>query len=282
MVNSIKTILLLGLLSALLIFFGGLIAGQNGIYLAFLLALGMNGIAYFYADKIALSAAHARLVSEGEAPQLYRIVQELAQAYQIPMPKIYVTPEIQGNAFATGRNPSHASIAVTQGLLQLLPGEEVKAVLAHELGHIKHRDILISSIAAVLASALSFIANIELYGGGFSNRRNNEGQGLVLLAAIFLPISAMLIQLAVSRQREYNADLAGAKILGTGKPLAEALLTIDQSTKVHPEVHANPAFSHLYISNPSGSIRSTFANLFSTHPPTQERVKRLLSINTNI
>lgn len=277
MESNIKTFFLLGALSFILIFFGGFIAGRSGIYIAFIFSLVIDGISYFYSDKIALMANGAKPISEGEAPLLYRIVRELSKQMNIPFPALYITPQLQANAFATGRNPQHASVAVTEGLMNLLSDDEIKAVIAHELGHVKNRDILISSIAAVLASSISFIANMGMF--GFYGNDNRDRNGILeLLGIIFIPISASLIQLAISRQREFEADRAGALIMGSGKPLANALLAISNSAMRNPMMNGNAAFSSLYIANPLGGVSGNLMRLFSTHPPVEERVKRLLSV----
>lgn len=276
--NIVKTITLLGILSVLLIIVGGMLGGEQGVYTALLFSLVMNGGMYFFSDKIALKMSGAKEVSKKDAPQLYKTVENLAKKMSIPMPKVYMTPAMQANAFATGRDPQHASIAVTAGIMDILSQEELEAVLAHELAHVKNRDILIASIAAVLASAISFLANMSFYGGFGSRDENNRGSGVFgIVLALLVPISASLIQLAISRQREFGADESGAKILGTGKPLARALLAIHDSTRKRP-LRGNPAFSSLYIDNPLGGMGGTMLNLFSTHPPVAERIKRLEAI----
>lgn len=255
--------------------------GQEGLYFALFFSLLMNGISYFFSDKIALMASGAKPLSKKQSPEIYSIVEDLSQKMQMPMPKLFITPATQANAFATGRSPNHASVAVTKGIIDLLPPEEIKAVLAHELAHVKNRDILIASVAAVLASTLTFISRMGLYGGyGGSEREegnNRSGTGLALLLAFVAPIAAMLIQFAISRQREFGADESGAKIIGDGKPLAKALIAIHDSAKRSP-LKTNPAFSSLYIGNPLGGIGGTVLALFSTHPPVEERVKRLRNI----
>lgn len=277
--NVVKTIFLLGILSVLLIAVGGLLGGRDGIYTAFFLSLTMNGAAYFFSDKLALAASGAKPVSRTQQPELYKMVEDIAKKMRIPMPKLYITPARQANAFATGRDPSHASVAVTQGIMEILSKEELKAVLAHELGHVKNGDILIASIAAVIASAISFLANMQIYGGfyGRDNEDNRAAGILGLVIALLVPIAASLIQLAISRQREFGADETGARLLGTGKPLARALVTIHDSTKKAP-LAVNAAYSSLYIDNPLGGFGGTLINLFSTHPPVAERVKRLEKI----
>lgn len=279
MQNYVKTILLLGILSVLFVSVGGLVGGREGILFAFIFSLIVNGSAYFFSDRLALAASGAKPLNRSQNPQLYQIVEELARKMKLPMPKLYIIPAKQANAFATGRNPNNASVAVTEGILDVLSKEELRGVLAHELAHVKNRDILISSIAAVLASSISFIANMGLYGGfGRSNDEENRNAGIVgLLIALLIPIAASIIQLAISRQREFGADEVGAKTIGDGKPLANALLAIHASTKKSP-MNINPAYSSLYIDNPIGGISGTLLNLFSTHPPVDERVKRLLSL----
>ncbi|MBI4084809.1 MAG: zinc metalloprotease HtpX [Candidatus Levybacteria bacterium] len=275
MSSYIKTILLLGFLSVILITFGRIIGGVSGMYSFLIIALVMNGVSYFFSDKIALMMSRAKPLSRKQAPGVYEIVENLTHKMKLPMPKLYITPDRQANAFATGRDPSHASVAVTQGIMEVLDKEELKAVLAHELSHVKNRDILIATIAAVLASAISFIGNMVLYRGfyGGSDENNRGGGMLTIFAALLVPLGASLIQLAISRQREFGADETGAETIGTGKPLADALIVIHDSTKRVPMRH-NPAFSSLYIENPFGRSRGLI-QLFSTHPPVAERVARL-------
>lgn len=278
MSNWIKTILLLGGLSVLLISIGGFLGGRDGIWLAFIISLVMNGGAFFFSDKLALAANGAKPLSEKEAPEIYKIVRELSQKMGLPMPKLYITPATQANAFATGRGPSNASVAVTQGILDVLDKVELRAVLAHELSHVKNRDILIASIAAVLASAISFLANMSFY-GGFSRRDDdNRSAGILgILLALLVPIGASIIQMAVSREREFSADESGARVIGDGDPLARALMAISNSTTKTP-LQTNPAFSSLYIANPLGGVGGAFVRLFSTHPPLEERIERLNKI----
>lgn len=271
----IKTIALLGILSVILITFGRILGGQDGMIFALVISLVMNAGAYFFSDKIALSMSGAKPLTRTQSPEVYQIVEELTNKMRMPMPKLYITPAAQANAFATGRSPSHASVAVTAGIMKTLSHDELKGVLAHELGHVKNRDILISSIAAVLASAISFLGNMALF-SGFSGGDEDEGNGnaiFAIIAAILIPIAASLIQFAISRQREFAADSTGATVMGTGKPLANALLAIHDSTRSAP-MKTNPAFSSLYIENPFGGLNK-IGNLFSTHPPVEERVKRL-------
>ena len=274
--NYLKTFFLLGVLSVIFITIGGFIGGEQGIITAFLFSLLMNGGMYFFSDKLALSASGAKPLDKNKYPQLYQMVEELSHKMNMPMPKLYITPAQQANAFATGRGPGHASVAVTEGILHILSKEELKAVLAHELGHVKNRDILIASIAAVLASSISFLANMSLFGGfGGSDDEGNQGAGILgLVIALLVPIAASVVQMAISRQREFGADETGAKIIGDGDPLAKALLAIHDSARRAP-MHTNPAFSSLYIGNPLGGLGQGMVKLFSTHPPVEERVKRL-------
>jgi heat shock protein HtpX len=280
MSSILKTFFLLGLLSVLLIFVGGVLGGRQGIYMAFFFSLIMNGGAYFFSEKMALAASGAKPLERTKNPELYQMVQELSHKINIPMPKLYITPAQQANAFATGRGPGHASVAVTEGILKVLSKEELKGVLAHELAHVKNRDILIASIAAVIASSIAFLANMAMWGGLMGNRDDEEHAGsgvLGLLLAILVPIAASIIQMAVSRQREFAADETGARTIGNGKSLADALLAIHDTTKRAP-LHTNPAYSSLYIENPLGGVGGKMMNLFSTHPPVEERVRRLRSV----
>lgn len=280
MINILKTIVLLGILSVIFIFIGGLVGGKSGIYIALIFSLLINGGMYFYSDKLALATSGAKPLGIKEHPQLHAMVKELTTKMHMPMPKLYITPMQQANAFATGRDPHHASVAVTEGILKVLSKEELKGVLAHELSHVKNRDILVASIAAVFASAISFIANMAMF-GGFSNNDDEGGSPfsgiLGIVIALIIPIAASIVQLAISRQREYGADETGAKTIGSGKSLAKALLAIHDTTKQAP-AKINPAYSSLYIDNPTGGLGSKLMQLFSTHPPIEERVKRLEKI----
>lgn len=274
MASMLKTVLLLGVLSVILITVGGYIGGQDGIIFAFVFSILLNGGMYFFSDKLALSSSGAKPLTKAKAPEVYSIVEELSQKMDMPMPKLYITPSSQANAFATGRDPNHASVAVTEGILNILSKEELRGVLAHELSHVKNRDILIATIAAVIASSISFLSNMALFGGRDDENRGSGALGLVI--ALLVPIAAGIVQFAISRQREFGADDTGARVIGNGEPLANALLAIHKSTQRSP-MKTNPAFSSLYIDNPFGSMK-TFANLFSTHPPVEERVKRLKKI----
>jgi heat shock protein HtpX len=279
--NTVKTAFLLTLLTVLLVLIGEHFGGRNGLILGFLFAAGMNFFTYFYSDKLALKMYKAQPVTREELPRAYEVVERMTQRMGIPMPKMYVIPTESPNAFATGRNPKHASVAVTHGILGLLNDEELEGVLAHELGHVQNRDILTSSIAATLAGAITLIARMgywaEIFGGGGqgggSRQRGGGGiSGLFML--ILAPIAAMLIQLAVSRSREYEADATGAKTTGNPYALASALEKIDASSKRLPMV-ASPSSAHLFIAQPlvGGGM---FTNLFSTHPPMQKRIERLI------
>jgi heat shock protein HtpX len=276
--NILKTFMLLGILSVIFITIGGYFGGRSGLYTAFFISLILNAGMYFFSDKLALSMSGAKPLDPVKYKDLYKMVEDLTQKMHLPMPKMYITPERQANAFATGRGPGHASVAVTQGILETLSKDELRAVLAHEMGHVKNRDILVASIAAVLASAISFIANMAMWGGFSNNSEDNRGSGaLGIVVALLVPIAASVIQMAISRQREYGADETGAKTIGSGEPLAQALLAIHDTTRRAP-MRTNPAFSSLYIDNPLGGLGGNMMNLFSTHPPVEERVKRLRKI----
>ena len=268
-----RTWLLLAGLTALFI---GVGAAIGGAVLWFFVAFSilMNVAAYWLSDKFAIRASRAKPVTEAEAPDLHRIVDELSQLYGVPKPRVYMIPSEQPNAFATGRNPEHSAVAVTQGLLQYLPRDQVRGVLAHEFAHIKNRDILFSSIAAMIAGAISAIGNIFFFASIFGGDDNDNPLGAfgALATIIIAPLAASLLQLAVSRQREYLADATAARVLGTGEPLAEALETLERGRQAVP-MQVNPATSSLYIVNPLKQVG--VANLFSTHPPLEQRIARL-------
>jgi heat shock protein HtpX len=276
--NTFKTAFLLTAMTLLLMFIGRAFGGQNGMMLALIFAAVMNFVSYFFSDKIALAMYRAQPVTREELPRAYEIVERLTQKIGLPMPKIYVIPTESPNAFATGRNPQHASVAVTHGILGLLNDEELEGVLAHELGHVNNRDILISSVAATLAGAITMLANMGkwamIFGGyGRSNREERGGGGLAGLLMLFIaPIAATLIQLAVSRSREYQADATGAHFTGNPYALASALQKLDAYSRRLPMV-ASPSTAHLFIIQPLVGIN--FANLFSTHPPIAKRIERL-------
>jgi heat shock protein HtpX len=276
--NWVKTFFWMTILTILLVVGGNLLLGRAGLILGLGLALVLNGAAYFYGDKLALAAAQAREVSPQEAPLLHALADRLAAQYRVPKPRVYVSPDPSPNAFATGRNPHHASIAVNQGLLQILDQEELYGVLAHEFAHVRNRDILISTIVAVLAGAITLLAQLGQFGLFFGGGRDDEDSnplGLigVLLFVILGPLAALLIQLAVSRSREYEADHTGAEVSHDPLALARALRKLERGTQVVPSQTAQPAFAHLYLVNPLSG--QTFANLFSTHPPLEERIRRL-------
>ena len=279
--NRFRTALLLSVLTLLLVIVGQLIGGPNGATTAFMFALVINLGSYWFSDKIVLAMYRAKPLSETEAPQVYRAVREIATREHMPMPKIYGLPAVTPNAFATGRSPKHAAVAVTSGLLEIMNEEELKGVLAHELSHVKNRDTLVMSIAAAVAGAISMLASWArwglMWGGGRDDDRRNSNAAFQLAAllviAILAPLAAMLIQLAISRTREYGADATGARLTGNPNGLASALEKLDAAVHAHPMANANPATAHLFIVNPLKM--DTFAKLFSTHPPIEERVRRL-------
>jgi len=272
--NYIKTAFLLALLSVFLILIGGAFGGRQGMTIALVFAFIMNFFAYWFSDKIVLRMYGAKEVSEAEAPELFGLVRRLSMKAGLPMPKVYIIDAAQPNAFATGRNPSHAAVAVTTGIMNILTPEELSGVIGHELAHIKHRDILISTIAATIAGAISYLANMAQWGLFFGRHDDEEGGNpiAVLLMAILAPIAALLIQMAISRSREYAADDGGSEIAGNPRYLSNALRKLHWASQKIP-LDANPATSHMFIVNPlsGGSI----ARLFSTHPPIEERIKRL-------
>ncbi|MBI3307727.1 MAG: zinc metalloprotease HtpX [Candidatus Omnitrophica bacterium] len=275
--NILKTTLLLASLTILLMAFGQLLGGTQGMTTAFIIACLINLGAYWFSDRLVLSMYRAVPISEMEYPEVFAIVKELAAESKIPMPRIYLIPSASPNAFATGRNPNNAVIGVTQGLLELLKREELKGVLAHELGHVLNRDILISSIAATLAGAISFLASTVRWGlmlGGSRRQEEERGNPFVLLMmSLLLPIAATLIQLAVSRSREYGADESGGRLCGSPLYLASALRKLDHEIKQVPMRDSEPVTAHLFILNPLRG--DAFARLFSTHPPIEERIARL-------
>ena len=275
--NTFKTAFLLTALTLLLMFIGRAFGGENGMIIALIFAAVMNFVSYFFSDKIALAMYRAQPVTREQLPRAYQIVERLTQRVGLPMPKIYVIPTDSPNAFATGRNPAHASVAVTQGILNLLNDEELEGVLAHELGHVRNRDILISSIAATVAGAITLLAQMGkwamIFGGMERGDDRDRGGGIAaLLMLILAPIAAMLIQLAVSRSREYQADAPGAHFTGNPYALASALSKLDASSKRLPMV-ATPSTAHLFIIQPL--LGMNFGSLFSTHPPIAKRIERL-------
>jgi heat shock protein HtpX len=273
--NTIKTALYMTALTVLLVLVGRFAFGPAGVLPFFLIALAMNGFAYWFSDRVAIAAAQAREVSPAEAPMLHVLADRLAQQYGVPKPRVYVSPDPSPNAFATGRNPRHAAIVVNQGLLQILDQEELYGVLAHEFAHVRNRDILISSVVAVIAGAITMIAQMAMwFGGGSRDSRDSGPLGAVaaLLMILLAPIAALMIQMAVSRSREYQADETGAHVSHDPLALASALRKLERASQVIPSQTAQPAFAHLYIVNPlAGGVGS----LFSTHPPIEKRIARL-------
>jgi len=282
--NNLKTTVLLAGLTGLLLAIGQLWGGRQGLTMALILAAVMNLGSYFFSDKIALSASNAQPISREESPRLYAIVERLAAKANIPAPKIYLIPTDSPNAFATGRNPNHASVAVTRGILELCDDEEIEGVLAHELGHVRNRDILTSAVVATIAGAITYIAQMvmwaEMFGGfGGGGRDDDRGGGALSALAMMIvaPLAATLIQLAISRSREYEADSTGAHITGNPQGLARALEKIDQWSKRVP-MQVSPSMAHMYLIRPR-TRGAFFAGLFSTHPPIEKRIERLLSGN---
>jgi heat shock protein HtpX len=277
--NGLKTMTLMVTLTMLLVFVGAALGGKNGMTIALVFAFGMNFITYWFSDKIVLKMYRAQQVTEAEAPELFETVRRLAQKAELPMPKVYIMEQEQPNAFATGRNPKHGAVAVTTGIMRILSREELEGVLAHELAHIKHRDILVGTVAATIAGAISYLAQMAQWAMIFGGRSNEEGEQGNPLASIVMmivgPIAAMVVQMAISRSREYGADAGGANISGNPLHLANALKKLQMASQRIP-MDANPATSHMFIVNPltGGGI----LKLFSTHPPIEERVARLESM----
>jgi heat shock protein HtpX len=278
--NNLKTTFLLAAMTGLFLAIGEMWGGHNGLVLALALAAGMNLVSYFFSDKIAIATSGAQPIAREEGPRIYQIVERLAAKANVPVPKIYMIPTDSPNAFATGRNPSHASVAVTRGILELCTDEEIEGVLAHELGHVKNRDILTSAVVATLAGAITLIARMVYWGelfGGFGGSSNDDRRGGVFSALammIVAPLAATLIQLAISRSREYEADHTGAEITGNPQGLARALDKIDKYSKQIP-LQVAPSMAHLYCAQPltGGELMSS---LFSTHPPIGKRIERLI------
>jgi len=278
--NWFKTFFWMTAMSVLLVLAGRLLFGPAGLFIALLLALAMNVSAYFYGDKLALAGAQAQEVSPQAAPMLHRLADRLAQQYGVQKPRVYVSPDPNPNAFATGRDPHHASICVNQGLIQILDQEEIYGVLAHEFAHVRNRDILISSVVAVMAGAITLLASLAQWGmmfgglGGRNERDRGAFGGLILV--ILAPIAALLIQLAISRSREYEADHTGAEVSGQPLALASALRKLQRGSQAVPSPVVRPAFAHLYIVNPLSA--GALSGLFATHPPLEERIRRLESM----
>jgi heat shock protein HtpX len=278
MSNVFKTGLLLAVLTTMLVLIGGAIGGQQGMVIAFVIALGMNFVSYWFSDKIVLAAYGAQPIDEAAAPRLYAIVRRLATRAGIPMPRVYLLPSETPNAFATGRNPQHAVVAVTDGIMRILDEEELEGVLAHELSHVKNRDVLISTIAATLAGAITYLAHMAQWAAMFGGRSRDDEEGgsnpiAMILLAILAPIAALLVQMAVSRSREIKADATGAQVAGRSGGLAKALEKLQMANQAMPMAHATPATAHLFIVNPLSG--ETLMRLFSTHPPLEERIARL-------
>ena len=278
--NNLKTTILLAAMTGLLLVIGEAFGGQRGMIFALVLAAVMNLGTYFFSDKIALKMSGAKPIAREENPRIYQIVERLAAKANVPVPKIYYIPTDSPNAFATGRNPNHASVAVTAGILEICDDEEIEGVLAHELGHVKNRDILISAVVATLAGAITLIARMVYWGelfGGFGGGRSDSRRGgmfSALAMMIVAPLAATLIQLAISRSREYEADSTGAQITGNPQGLARALGKIDQWSKRIP-MQASPSMAHMYILQPL-TTGEVFSSLFSTHPPIRKRIERLI------
>lgn len=276
MVNTLKTTLLLGLLTGLFVAIGALLGGRSGMVMAFVLALVMNFVSYWFSDKIVLRMYGAQPIGEADAPVVYRIVRNLATKAGIPMPRLYLIPAATPNAFATGRGPQHAAVAVTEGIIRIMNEQELEGVLAHELSHVLNRDVLISTIAATIAGAIGMLAHMAQWGAMFGGGRDDDERGanpIALIATIiFAPLAAMLIQMAVSRSREYEADASGARLTRRPLGLAAALAKLQQANQMLP-MDVNPATSHLFIVNPLTG--RGFATLFSTHPPVEDRIARL-------
>ena len=278
--NNIKTLVLLVTLTLILVWAGGAMGGKQGMTTALIFALALNFFAYWFSDKIVLKMYSAKQVTESEAPDLYSIVRMLSQKAEIPMPKVYIMEQEQPNAFATGRNPKHAAVAVTTGIMRILSREELQGVIGHELAHVKHRDILISTIAATIAGAISYLAQMAQWAMIFGGHRGDDDDGGSPIAAFVMmivgPIAAMIIQMAISRSREYSADEGGAQIAGNPRYLAGALRKLHMASQKIP-MHATPATSHMFIVNPlsGGGI----LKLFSTHPPIEERIAKLESMS---
>jgi len=276
MSNVFKTAMLLAVLTAMLVLIGGAIGGRNGMLIALVFAFVMNFVSYWWSDKIVLAMYGAQPVDEAGAPELYNMVRRLATKASVPMPKVYIIPSEQPNAFATGRNPSHAAVAVTEGIMRILDMEELEGVLAHEMSHVINRDVLISTIAATLAGAITYLAHMAQWAAFMGGGRSDDDEGpspvAMILMAIVAPIAAMLVQLAVSRAREFQADASGARLIGRPWPLAKALEKLEMASQAIP-MNANPATAHLFIVNPLTG--ASLMRLFSTHPSTEERIARL-------
>ncbi|HET9078304.1 MAG TPA: zinc metalloprotease HtpX [Acidimicrobiales bacterium] len=276
--NTIKTTFILTLLAALCVGIGS-IWGSTGIVIGLVIGLLFTGGSYWFSDSIAIRAARAVPVSEAQMPDYYAVVRDLTTRAGLPMPRLYVTPDQQPNAFATGRNPDHAAVAVTEGILQICTWDELRGVLAHEISHVGNRDILISSVAATIAMAITMLARMAAWGGLFFGGRQNEGENIfeVLALVILAPIAATLLQLALSRSREYEADRSGARLIGDGEPLARALAKLDMASRQVPMPYVRREMAPMYIVNPLAGMNISMKGLFSDHPPTEDRIARLRS-----
>lgn len=274
--NVFKTYILLAAIGGLLVVVGSAVSGTRGASIGAVIGLGFVGFSYWNSDKLAIRAARAVPVSEQEMPEFYAVVRELTQKAGIPMPRLYLSPSPQPNAFATGRNPEHAAVAVTQGMLQTLDWHELRGVLAHEISHIGNRDILIGSVAAAVATIISYISMVARWGAIFAGggRDRDSNPFALLFAAIVAPIAAAILQMALSRSREFEADRTGAALIGDGEPLARALIKLEQGARAIP-MDIDPAHAQAFIVNPLTGRRAAFANLFRTHPTTEDRVRRL-------
>ena len=276
--NTMKTYVLLAALGGLLVLLGSGFAGRGGAVIGLVLGLLFVGGSYWFSDTIAIKAARARPVTEAEAPRLYRMVRDLTMRAGLPMPRLYVTPDRQPNAFATGRNEHHAAVGVTQGITELLSEDELRGVLAHELAHVRNKDILISSVAAAIAMGITFIARMAMWGTMFGGSDEEGNNPIALLAmALLAPLAAMFLQMAISRSREFEADRTAAELLHTGEPLARALEKLGAASRRIP-MHVHPAQASNYIVNPLSGQRVSFAKFFMTHPPLEERVARLRAV----
>jgi heat shock protein HtpX len=281
--NTFKTYILLAALGGLLVL-GGSAFGQGGAYVGLAIGLLFVGGSYWFSDKIAIAASRAKPVEEHDAPELYRVVRELTTAANMPMPRLYVIPDEQPNAFATGRNERRAAVAVTEGILQTMSEDELRGVIAHELAHVKNRDILIGSVAAAIAMGITFLARMVMWGAMFGGAGDEDDGGNIfgLFALMLLaPIAAVVIQLAISRSREFEADATGARLAGNPEGLARALEKLHVYSKRIPMRHTNPATENMYIVNPLSGRKVAFAKLFSTHPPMEERIARLRGISVD-
>ena len=274
--NTIKTYVLLAGLGGLLVLIGAAIRGSAGAVIGLVIGVAFTGGSYWFSDKLAIAAARAKPVTEAEMPEYYRVVRELTQRAEIPMPRLYISPDQQPNAFATGRNPHHAAVAVTQGILQVLDWEELRGVLAHELSHVRNRDILIGSVAAAVAMAITFISRMMFWFGAGDERDNPLGIIAMIAELLLAPIAALLLQMALTRSREYEADRSGARLIGDGEPLARALAKIEAGVRAVP-MQVQPAEASMFIINPLTGRNRSFLSLFMTHPPTAERIARLRS-----